>query len=143
MFCLCHQKLQMTGMFQITFSVLSYTRYRGKNNIEKGNLLFHSVELECAIHACRGQIGGVSSEPNSGGHGGVIVEHLQVGPLLAQVHPDVGPGNCQVGAALVEAEVLDFVSLVELDGLEVLQLTQIPESDAGVVGGRGQVVTVF
>ena len=105
--------------------------------------LFHSIELECAIHARRSQVRRVSAESNSGGHGRVVVEDLEVGPLLAQVDANVGPGNGQVSSALVEAEVLDFVSLVELDRLEVLQFTQIPKSDAGVVGGRSQVVSVF
>lgn len=92
----------------------------------------------------------------------MVVEHLQHLPLLAQVHPedkstrltsdkaklkillpDVSAGNRQIVSALVEAEILDFIVVVQLDGLEVLQLTQIPQFDTRVLCGSGQVVTVF
>jgi len=44
---------------------------------------------------------------------------------------------------LIEAKIFDFIALVQLNSLEVLQFAQIPKSDAGIVSGRGQVVTVL
>ena len=83
------------------------------------------------------------SKPNSGGHGRVVVKDLKLGPLLAQVHSDVGARHGEVGTALIEAEALDFVALVQLNGLEVLQFSQIPQLYACVIGGGGQVVAVL
>ena len=80
----------------------------------------HPVEFQRAVHASGRDIVCVLPEPDAGGHGGVVLEDLQLGPLLAEVHTDVGSGHGEVGSALVEAEVLDLVPLVELDGLEVL-----------------------
>ena len=45
---------------------------------------------------------------------------------------------------MVEAQVFDLVVLVQLDGLEVLQLAQIPELNTRVLSScRGQIVTVL
>ena len=67
--------------------------------------------------------------------------YLEDVPLLAEIHPDVGPGHGQVGAAGVKAEVLHLVTLVQLQSSEVLQLPQIPKLHAAVIGGSCQVVT--
>lgn len=82
-------------------------------------------------------------KPNSSGHCGVIIEDLQLSPLLAQIDTNVRASHGQVGSALVEAEIPDLVSLVQLDRLKVLQLPQIPKFDASVVSGSRQVVTVL
>ena len=66
------------------------------------------------------------------------LEHV---PLLAEIDPDVRTSHCQVGAAGVKAEVLHLISLVQLQSSEVLQLSQIPELHAAVIGGSCQVVT--
>jgi hypothetical protein len=63
--------------------------------------LIHPVQLEGPVHAGRGQVGSVAAKPDPGGHGRVVVEHLEVVPLLAQVDPDVSSGNSQVGTALL------------------------------------------
>ena len=99
--------------------------------------LFQSVQLKRTIHASGSNVRGIASEPYTGRHCGVVVEDFEVWPLLAEVDANICSGNCQVGAALVEAEVLDFIALVQLDGLEILQFSQIPKSNAGVVSCCG------
>lgn len=83
------------------------------------------------------------AKTHSGGQSGVVIEGLERFPLLAEVDADVRSGHSQVSAALVKAEILDFIAFLQLDCLEVLQLAQIPQLDAGVLGGRGQIVAVF
>ena len=55
--------------------------------------------------------------------------------------PDISAGHGEVGTAVVEAQVLDLVTILERDRLEVLQLTEIPKLHDRVVGRRRQVVT--
>ena len=69
--------------------------------------------------------------------------YLEFIPLLAEIDPDIRAGHRQVRAAAVEAEVLHLVAVLQLQRLEILQFPQIPELDAGVVRGGGQVVAVL
>ena len=73
----------------------------------------------------------------------MIIEDPEVSPLLAQVNSDIRAGDGQIGTALIEAKVLDFIAFLELNGLEVLEFTQIPDPDAGVFSGRSKVVAVL
>lgn len=73
----------------------------------------------------------------------MVVEDLQLLPLPAQVHPHVRAGDGQVCAALIEAQLLDGVPLLQLDRLEILQLPQVPQLYAGVLRRRSQIVTVL
>lgn len=101
------------------------------------------VYLERAVHAGGGEVGGVLAEAQAGGGGGVLVDDAQRLPLPAQQHAHVAARHAEVRAAPVEAHLLDAVPLLQLDRLEVLQLPQIPQFDAGVLGRRGQVVAVL
>ena len=87
-----------------------------------------SVELECPIHGCRSDVGGVCSKPDSGGHGSVVIEDPQVLPLLARVHTNVCAGDSQVTSGIVKAEIAHLVPILQTYGLKVLDLSQIPES---------------
>ena len=72
------------------------------------------------------------------------LENLEVSPLLAKIDADVRASYGQVSSGMVEAQVFDLVVLVQLDGLEVLQLAQIPELNTRVLSScRGQIVTVL
>ena len=104
---------------------------------------FHllGIDLQSPVHAGAGQVGGVLPEPHARGDGGVLGDDLESVPLLAEVDPHVGPGHSQVGAAGVEAEVLDLVSLVERQSLEVTKFPEIPELDTTVLRSSGQIVT--
>ena len=99
------------------------------------------VNLESPVHAGTGQVCGILSKPDPSGDGGVLPHHLQSLPLLAKVDPHVLPGHGQVGTAGVEAEILHFITVVQLERLEVLQFPEIPELDAGVLPSGGQIVT--
>lgn len=57
--------------------------------------------------------------------------------------PDIAAGDRQIGSALVEAQILDLVTVIKLDCLKVLQLSQIPQLNAGIICSGGQVVTVL
>ena len=50
----------------------------------------------------------------------VVVERLQSLPLFAQIDANVCSGHGQISAALIKAEILDFVAFVQLDGFEIL-----------------------
>lgn len=102
-----------------------------------------SVELERAVHAGGGEVVRVATEAHAGGGGGVVVEHLELLPLAAEVDAHVAARDGQVRAALVEAQLLDHVPLLQLDRLEVLQLAQIPKLDACVLRRRRKVITVL
>lgn len=52
---------------------------------KKTENLLNSVQLQRTVHARRGEILGVLAEPDAGGQRRVVVEHLQLLPLLAQV----------------------------------------------------------
>ena len=71
----------------------------------------------------------------------MLARHLQGLPLLAEVNPHVLPGHCEVGTGGVEAEILHFITVIQLERLEILQFPQIPELDAGVLPSRSQIVT--
>ena len=83
------------------------------------------------------------TKANSRGQSRMVIERLERLPLLAQIDADVRAGHSQIRAALVEAQVLHLVAFVQLDRLEILQLAQIPQLDARIFGGRGQVVAVL
>ena len=108
-------------------------------------LLFFSwlfrVNLESSVHTGTGQIRGVLAKSDPSSDGGVLTNHLQSLPLLAKVDPDVLPGHSQVGAAGVEAEILHFVAVIQLERLEILQFPEIPEFDTGVLPSSCQIVT--
>ena len=59
----------------------------------------------------------------------MLPHHLQCLPLFAEVNPHVLPGHCQVGTAGVEAEILHFIAVIQLQRLEILQFPQVPELD--------------
>ena len=83
------------------------------------------------------------AKPHSSRHGRVIIEDLQLCPLLAKVHANIGASDGQVRSTLVKAEVADLVSLVQLNGFEVLEFPQIPKLDTRIIGRSGQVVTIL
>ena len=64
------------------------------------------IYLECSVHASAGQVLGVLSESDPGGDGGVLADHLESLPLLAEVHTHVRPRHRQERAARVEAKIL-------------------------------------
>ena len=99
------------------------------------------VNLESSVHTGTGEVRGVLSEPHPGGNGGMLAHHLQGLPLLAEVNPHVLPGHCKVGTTRVEAEILHFISVIQLERLEILQFPQIPKFDAGVLPSSGKIVT--
>ena len=92
--------------------------------------------------------------------------HLELVPLFAKIDSDIRASNGQVGAAAVEAKIphlrthenfgqkrvwtqvvrllnwRHLIALVHLEGLEVLQFSQIPELHAIVISRRGKVVTL-
>lgn len=47
--------------------------------------LLNAVQLESAVHAGGGEVGGVLAESDSGRRRRVVVEHLQLLPLAAQI----------------------------------------------------------
>ena len=57
--------------------------------------------------------------------------------------PDIRAGNSQVGTRPVEGEVRHLVALIQLEGLEVAELPEIPEPHCGIFGGSGEVVTIL
>ena len=71
----------------------------------------------------------------------MLARHLQGLPLLAEVNPHVLPSYCEIGPAGVEAEILHFISVIQLERLEILQFPQIPKFDAGVLPSSGKIVT--
>lgn len=125
--------------------------------------LLDAVEFESSVHARRRQPLRVSSEANSGGCCCVVVEDFQLRPLLAQVDsageissyfsrirsnstsfsPDVGSSDRQIRSALIEAQILDLVAILQLNRLEVFQFSQIPELHARIRGSCRQIVAVF
>lgn len=52
-------------------------------------VLLDSVQLERTIHAGRSNILGVPTESHTRRQGSVVIEHLQLLPLLAQVDPRI------------------------------------------------------
>lgn len=50
---------------------------------------FDTVEFQCTIHTCCGQPLSMASEANAGCCCCVVVEHLQLCPLLAQVNSEI------------------------------------------------------
>lgn len=88
--------------------------------------LFYPIQLERPVHAGGGDVLSVLAEAHARGGRRVIVKHLELLPLPAQVHSHVRTRDGQVRPALVEAQLLDSITLVQLDRFEVLQLTQIP-----------------
>lgn len=85
----------------------------------------------------------VLAKPHTSGRGSVVIEHLQLLPLPAQINTHVRTRYSQVRSTLVKAELFNRIILLQLNRLEVLQLTEIPELDAGVLSGCSQVVTVL
>ena len=109
--------------------------------LDGSSVVLFRVNLESSVHTGAGQVGGILSEPHPGSNGGVLARHLQGLPLLAEVNPHVLPGHCKVGTAGVEAEILHFITVVQLERLEILQFPQVPEFNAGVLPSSGQIVT--
>lgn len=138
------------------------------------NNILHAIQLQRPVHGRRRYELGVPSKPDSGGHSCVVVEDLQLLPLLAHVHseqkvkkidhigcqdstcvvaymlkkvtqflPDVSTSNSKVSTALIERQILDLVTVIQLKRLEIFQLPQIPQFDTSVVSSGGQVVPVF
>ena len=73
---------------------------------------FDAVDLQSSIHTDRSERLSMVSETNAHSKSRVIVERLQGFPLFAKVDTDVGTSNGQISAALVEAQILDFVAFV-------------------------------
>merc|ERR1711892_144271 len=73
----------------------------------------------------------------------MIIENLEFSPLFTQINFDVTPGHPQVSSRAVEGQILDFVSVLKLESLEVLQLPQVPQLHTGGVSRGCQVVTIL
>ena len=71
----------------------------------------------------------------------MLARHLQGLPLLAEVNPHVLPGHCEVGTGGVEAEILHFITVNQLESFGTLQFPEIPEFDGGILPSSGKIVT--
>ena len=100
-------------------------------------------ELETSVHGRGGQEGGVFAEFRRRGHGRVVVERAQTFPLLDEIDADVAAGHRQIRAGLIEGQILDFVGVVQVDGFEVLELSQVPQFDRRIVRRSRQIITIF
>lgn len=63
--------------------------------------------------------------------------------MESSILPDIRSSYSQIRAALVEANVLDLVGLLQLQRLEILQLAQIPKLDARILRCCCQVVSIL
>ena len=96
------------------------------NKMIEKKVYLDTEELETSVHGSGSEEGGVFAELGRGGHGRVVVEGAEAFPLLDEIHADVAAGHREVSTGLVKGQILDFVGVVQIDGLEVLQLPQIP-----------------
>merc|ERR1719222_601624 len=106
-------------------------------------ILLVTINLECSIHACAGNILGVLAKPYTRGSSSVVVHNLQFVPLLAEIHPDVRPSNCKVGTTGVKAKIPHFIPILQLKSFEILQFPQIPQFYTGIISSSSQVVSIL
>lgn len=107
------------------------------------------------------------AETNASCQSGVLVENLQILPLFARVDsveehklhiisnpvsihsvafehsPHIRTGNRQIRSTPIEAQIPHHIVLIQLNCLKVLQLAQIPQLNARIVGGRRQIVAIL
>ena len=101
------------------------------------------VELDRLVERAGDERLGQIAKAHAGGARRVLGERVHGVPLLGVIDAHVRAGTGQVAAAEVERHVAYLVLGVELDGLEVLELAQVPQLDARVLATRGQVVAVL
>jgi len=74
--------------------------------------LFDTVDFQSTIHADRSKRLSVVAETYTHSKSCVIVERLKGLPLFAEVNANVSTSDSQISAALVEAQIFNFVTLV-------------------------------
>ncbi len=119
------------------------SRRTTKENIEQESSSSKREELDRLVERTGDKRLGHVAKSHACHRGRMVSKRLHGVPLLGVPDTHVCAGARQIAAAEVERHVAYLVGRVHLDGLEVLELAQVPQLDARVLAARGQVVAVL